>query len=233
MKTNLAYPVNARAEEPQSIGRTLSKRSAFHEAGHAAAIYLGNNQKGLPPVHFRIVIQQPAPSDKVVVFSKKILNRCFAKIEGGQLITDFPQSMSIATKSLSDAEKEGYELAFCADIINLLAGPIAEAKYVALRDGEAISPRLVNLRALRNYGGENDLATLANYFLCLDEPDADRERKIIELFLSAYAFVNDRKNWRAITELANYLETSMEPVIEYGEIAAVLELNADNKLVTH
>lgn len=36
--------------------KELRLKTAIHEAGHAAAIYLGNKQKQLPPVFFQIVI---------------------------------------------------------------------------------------------------------------------------------------------------------------------------------
>jgi len=46
--SNDFYPIN-HAE--------LSRKTATHEAGHAAAIYLGNKQKQLPPVFFQIYIK--------------------------------------------------------------------------------------------------------------------------------------------------------------------------------
>jgi len=35
----------------------LSRKTAIHEAGHAAAIYLGNKQKQLPPIFFRFLLK--------------------------------------------------------------------------------------------------------------------------------------------------------------------------------
>ena len=35
----------------------LIRQIAFHEAGHATAIYLYNKQKQLPPVYFQITIK--------------------------------------------------------------------------------------------------------------------------------------------------------------------------------
>ena len=46
--SNDFYPIN-HAE--------LSRKTAIHEAGHAAAIYLGNKQKQLPPVFFRYLLK--------------------------------------------------------------------------------------------------------------------------------------------------------------------------------
>jgi hypothetical protein len=40
------------------LDQDLIKQIAFHEAGHAAAIYLYNKQKQLPPVYFQITIKK-------------------------------------------------------------------------------------------------------------------------------------------------------------------------------
>ena len=42
-------------------------------------------------------------------------------------------------------------------MINILVGPLAEAKYITQRDGELINPRLINLNTLHDYGGTSDL----------------------------------------------------------------------------
>jgi hypothetical protein len=51
-----------------------------------------------------------------------------------------------------------YLIASEADIINLLIGPLAEAKHVYNRDGELFNHKLVDLKLLKNYGGSSDLA---------------------------------------------------------------------------
>ena len=43
----------------------LIRQAAFHEAGHAAAIHIGNRQKQLPPIFFQIFINQPHPTNCV------------------------------------------------------------------------------------------------------------------------------------------------------------------------
>jgi hypothetical protein len=48
-------------------------------------------------------------------------------------------------------------------MINLLVGPLAEAKYVALRDNECFSNNLINVNALYNYGGTSDLVKVYDY----------------------------------------------------------------------
>jgi hypothetical protein len=41
----------------QGIDPEIDSRVAYHQAGHAAAIYLGNKQKQLPAVYFQIIIK--------------------------------------------------------------------------------------------------------------------------------------------------------------------------------
>jgi hypothetical protein len=61
---------------------------------------------------------------------------------------------------MSSSENLAYAKAFNADIVNLLTGFIAEAKFIAIRDNEVITPRLVNVHSLHNYGVERDLQLL-------------------------------------------------------------------------
>jgi hypothetical protein len=51
---------------------------------------------------------------------------------------------------------------FEADIINVLAGPLAEAVYLALRDNEPFNPELVNISALQHSSIWSALSTLMN-----------------------------------------------------------------------
>jgi len=205
---------------------TLRKQTAIHEAGHAAAIYLGNQQKQLPPVFFQIIIKEmmhegpwPHPS------SHSPLNTmtCFAKVEGGRLIHTLPSSLTEATGQLSPQEWKAYRAAFEADIVNFLAGPLAEAKYVALCDDEIFNPRLVNLDALHFYGGTADVALAREYLDCLTSELREKERLIADLFMAAYQFISQRSHWRAITALADYILSSGKKVITCEEIIRVLD----------
>ena len=56
----------------------LFRRVAFHEAGHAVAIYLHNKQQQLPPVAFQIAINAHQGSE--------IKPSYLAKVEGGRLM---------------------------------------------------------------------------------------------------------------------------------------------------
>ncbi len=200
--------------------KELSKKTAFHEAGHAAAIYLGNKEKQLPEVFFQLFINhdsQPVNSPHLPNY----LDSC-AKIEGGRLIHTLPHSLEDSTQQFSAAQKQAYQQAFEADIINLLVGPLAEANYVALRDGETINPRLVNLNALHHYGGSSDLAIVNDYMRCFIGHAAQREKKLFELFLAAFDFINDLSHWYAITVLADYILANNNDVIDCKDIIAVL-----------
>jgi hypothetical protein len=123
----------------------------------------------------------------------------------------------------SSTQKQAYQRAFEADIINLLVGPLAEANYVAMRDDEPINPRLVNLNALHHYGGSSDLETINEYLDCLSANRAQREKKLSELFLAAFNFISDRSNWHAIMALADYILADCKNIIECEEIIAVLD----------
>jgi hypothetical protein len=215
--SNDFYPIN-HAE--------LSRKTAIHEAGHAAAIYLGNKQKQLPPVFFQIFIKElnsDFQSNGCLCKSYDSCNSCITKIEGGRLIHTLPSSVEEATNEFSLAQKQAYQRAFEADIINLLVGPLAEANYVAMRDDEPINPRLVNLNALHHYGGSSDLETINEYLDCLSANRAQREKKLSELYLVAFNFINDRSNWQAIMALADYILEDGKNIIECEEISAVLD----------
>ncbi|MEI6333757.1 MAG: hypothetical protein WCS87_04315 [Methylococcaceae bacterium] len=204
----------------------LSRKTAVHEAGHAAAIYLGNKQKQLPPVFFQIFIKKLKYDFQLaecLCQSGDDCNYCFTKIEGGRLIHTLPSSVEEAICDFSLTQKQAYQSAFEADIINLLAGPLAEANYIALRDNELINSRLVNFNALHYYGGSADLETINDYLDCLVTSQSGREKKLAELFLTAFNFINDRLNWQAITALADYILADSKNIIDCEEIMAVLD----------
>ena len=215
--SNDFYPIN-HAE--------LSRKTAIHEAGHAAAIYLGNKQKQLPPVFFQLFIKElnyGFQSTGCLCKTYDSCNNCIAKIDGGRLIHTLPSSVDEAICDFSSTQKQAYQRAFEADIINLLVGPLSEANYVAIRDDEPINSRLVNLNALHYYGGSSDLETINEYLDCLITNKAHREKKLSELFLAAFNFINDRSNWRAIMALADYILADSKNIIGCEEIIAVLD----------
>ncbi len=196
---------------------------AVHEAAHAAAIYLGNKRKGLPQLFFQVSIASQdgdTPCDKYLL---KPDRGFIAEVDGGRLIQALPPSFKEATLGFSPEQRLAYKRAFEADMVNLLVGPLAEAKYSALQDGEVFDPLLVNLNALHYYGGCYDLANFFSYLECYLDNGILREEKITELYLEAFNFVIGRSNWHAITALADYLEGSDQPTIGCNEIIAVLK----------
>ncbi|MDO9106705.1 MAG: hypothetical protein Q7U57_17300 [Methylovulum sp.] len=189
----------------------LFRQVAFHEAGHAVAIYLRNKQQQLPPVYLQIVLDPHA--------SAAFQHNYQAKVEGGRLIENLPLSLA----ELSAMDEPAYLAAFEADIVNLLAGPLAEAKYVARRDDEAISRHLVNLDALRFYGGASDLDVVNEYIESVIECRQQGNRIIEQLFIEAFKFIDLPQHWYVISALATHIIHSPKIVIPCEEITAIIE----------
>lgn len=198
------------------LPQELITRTSFHEAGHAVAIYLYNRQRKLPPVYFSI---------KIKLSEATAIKETSARIEGGRLIQSlplFPGNFHEYTGCDRKKLKTAYLAAFEADIINLLSGPIAEAKHIALTDGEDFNPKLLNLSALTHYGGASDLkivnAYMNSYFDCKPE----KNTKIAELFHRAFDFVNQASTWCAISALAHHIRDNPKQSIECEEAISVI-----------
>ncbi len=201
----------------------IDKRIAYHQAGHAVAIYLGNKQRKLPAVYFQIVIKH---LDNEIQFDDRFKHprgKYLAKIEGGRLIQSLPLSFVEETQCFSVKQREEYRRAFEADVINMFAGSIAEAKYVAQRDDELFNPNLVNLAALHFYGGDSDLDVITDYMKCFIENDDERNQKLAELFAAAFRFVNKRTNWLAINALAEFILDEVKGLVNCEEVISFLE----------
>lgn len=216
---------NYQIDEPIPLKhRQLVQQTAFHEAGHAAAIYLCNRQKNLPPVYFQITFGGLCASTPETDRLKKLPHSNWvATVEGGNLIHSLPLSVIESSGYFSDHESHAYQLAYEADIINLLAGPLAEAKYVAERDNETFNPRLVNVEALRYYGGTSDLEKVDEYLEALIATQDKRSKKLNELFLAAFRFVEDPSHWYAINQLAHHILENDNEVIGCEEIIDVID----------
>jgi hypothetical protein len=194
----------------------LKLRTAVHEAGHAAAIYLGNRQKHLPPVFFQIAISGLSSRPKS-------LKNCLAKVEGGRLIHTLNSSVNEAARDFSAAQKQAYLKAFDADIVNFLVGPLAEANYLATMNDDIFNPSLLNLSALPCYGGDADLKAVQEYLDCFSHDALMQRDKINASFAAAFAFINDRHHWQAIIALTQAILASKKDLIGYQEIVAVLD----------
>lgn len=200
----------------------IDKRIAYHQAGHAAAIYLGNKQKQLPAVYFQITKQQEYDgllSDRHACKYGKYS----AKVEGGRLIQSLPLSFSEVTRYFSWPQQEELLCAFEADVINLLAGSLAEAKYLASLDAEGFNTHLINLDALHFYGGSSDLEVISEYMESFILLEAERNRKLAELFLAAFNFVENGANWGAISVLAEFIMAEPKDIIHCEEVISLLE----------
>jgi hypothetical protein len=191
----------------------LSKQTAFHEAGHATAIYLNNRKKQLPPVFFEILLNKADESNQQ--FSARVVD--------GLLIQDLPTAILNDLAELSQAERHSYQCAYEADVVNLLAGPIAEARYISIRDDEVININLINTRSLHHYGGYSDVERAYKHLQPFIADKEQREEKMLELFVEAYRFVEDRRNWACILNLAHYILECGKKRVSCEEVVTVVD----------
>lgn len=206
------------------------QRIAFHEAGHAAAIYLNNKTRNLPPVYFQITFKELSDAtDYDALINQASHDDSIARVEGGRLIQSLPYLIDGRAHKLIDQNEamaplvRDYLVAFEADIINLLIGPLAEAKHVYNSDDELFNHKLVDLKALENYGGGSDFALVREYLESFSARKQQQDEKLDELFVDAFDFISDYSNWKAITKLANYILESNKNIISSEEIFSVLE----------
>jgi len=187
---------------------------AFHEAGHAAAIYINNKINRLPPVFFQIRLKDiDNAQQKHVTLARPNDGDYVATIEGGLLIETF-----LAGADVTD----DYMTAFEADIINILIGPLAEAKYVYECDNELFNPHLIKIYNLIYYGGRLDLVLVSEYLQSLSSDKQAQDKKLKQLFARAFDFLENFTHWQAIKKLANYIYESNKSIIVYEEIVSIL-----------
>ncbi|SJM94586.1 conserved hypothetical protein [Crenothrix polyspora] len=203
---------NATISTKQDTRVEIDKRIVYHQAGHITAIYLGNKWKQLPDIYFQAIIKQQEQYGQVS-HGKRIVSA-----EGGSLIP-FPEAMPHDPLP----QQEQYRCAFEADIINLLAGSLAEAKYVALCDGEVFNVNLIHLDALHSYGGSSDLDIITEYMERFISCKTERDQKRDELFMAAYSFVNKRVNWDTISALAEFIMAEPLGIINGNKVISLLE----------
>lgn len=199
---------------------------AFHEAGHAAAIYLNNKARNLPPIFFQIIFKDISEASEYNLSAyQSTTDDCVARVEGGRLIQSLPYTVDgMAHKLVEQNESlvKDYLIAYEADIINLLVGPLAEAKYVYSRDDEFFKNALVNLKSLKNYGGDSDLALVNEYAESFSKCKKLQDAKMDELFTLACEFISDASNWQAIAKLADYILKSKKNIISCEEVASIV-----------
>ena len=215
MKRN--YPTNSLNP---ILEKDLIKQIVFHEAGHAAAIHLYNKQKQLPPVYFEIIIKETKHELNNSVANDAYKREYFvAMVEGGRLIHSLPIALIEGVLNNQDALRIAYE----ADMINLLVGPLAEAKYVALRDGESFNKNLINLESLHNYGGSSDIEKVYEYLESF-VADTDLQAQLLnDLLKQAYQFIESPHYWRAIERLAAFIKANIANTIRCEDAITVLD----------
>lgn len=215
-------------DQEKSIAQ--KQRVAFHEAGHAAGIYLINKARKLPPLFLKFVFKEMRDITATdVKYHQTAHGDCIARVEGGRLIELLPASVDSLLHDLTQHNEaiallaKDYRRAFEANIINLLIGPLAEAKHVADTDGELFNQKLVNLLALKNYGGRSDLALVNEYLQSYSADKQQQNEKLAELFTLAFDFINNTKNWAAISKLADYILAGNTNTIHCEEIVSTLD----------
>jgi hypothetical protein len=200
------------------------RKTAFHEAGHATSIYLYSQSYSLPNVFFQITTKELCNNKLFVDRSNpSTANHRISKIKGDQLIQSLASSLLESRSSFKAMEQQAFQTAYETDIINLLVGPLVEAKYVALRDNENFNPLLINTNALKYYGGISDLDCVYDYLYHFIPNKHEREQKLVELFEKAFLFVNDPANWKAIASLASYILNNKNKNITCDEAFTVLD----------
>lgn len=111
---------------------------AYHQAGHAAGIYLNSKMNNLHPGSFHVVKVLKDNGQLVVTSDFKL------KVKGGRLLEalsapnpDWFKKQQINIDSWETSNRRRMQ-ALETDIVNLLLGPIAEAKYIAECDDELL-----------------------------------------------------------------------------------------------
>jgi hypothetical protein len=196
---------------------------AFHEAGHAAGIHLNNKARRLPAVFFKIIFKDMdgAIGTEGMAY-QSVHDECTARVEGGRLIKSLPHSIDCLMPGWTERNNAMVQF-FEADIINLLIGPLAEAKHVADTDNEQFNHKLINLNALTNYGGSSDLALAHEYLQSFPADKPQKDKKLDELFTAAFDFINNDANWAAISKLADYILGSNKNTIHCEEVVSTLD----------
>ena len=202
------------------------KRIAYHEAGHAIAILVNSELKQLPPIFFRINIHGSAKNSATDKYLSLLTGENYsAEIEGGRLIKHVPESLHGFIENIDENKSNNivsFLTAFIADMVNLLIGPLAEAKHVAISDGEVFNKQLITAIGLQNYGGSSDLTLINEYLECYSSGKNEQDNLLAELLSQAFDFVNNAANWKKIRLLARHIVDEDINSIDYNEINALL-----------
>jgi hypothetical protein len=199
----------------------LNQRIAYHEAGHATAIYLYNKQKQLPPIYFQIKLKSSC--EFIGTIDSFNQHSIAAKVEGGYLIENLMLSFVGSQADMNESEKSEYQKALESDIVNLLAGAVAEANYVSLSDNEILNAHLLTVAALKHYGSQADLSKISEYLACLSPIATVQQQKLTQLLHRTFEFIAHPKHWKSVQAVANFILTCKKQVISCEEVFAVID----------
>lgn len=208
----------------------INLRVAYNRAGQATAIHFGNLRKQLPPVYFQLTITpQELDNQKINRFAD-IYCKHNVNMEGGRLIQILPMSIVEATQNFTRRQQVEYQSAFEADIVNILAGTLAEAKYVASRSNVPFDESLIDLPALGIYGGRSDFELINQYMQCFMGNNSERKRKLKNLLLMALSLINDSLIWRKTKSLAEFIQKQPEGTIPCEDLISFLDSDISLRL---
>ncbi len=205
-----------------STFKELAIQIAYHEAGHATAIYLYNKQQQLPSIFFQIHLKN-YEDIKQLTAQNNSQGTYVAEIEGGCLIENLALNLSVNRNEIHPSEREEYYRALNADVINLLAGSIAEQNYLILRDNEVINEALLNIRNLGRYGNYSDMQKINNYLRFLSDCPIEQQKKLTLLLKESFYFITHPKIWKAVTAVAHYILGSQKQPVHCEDIFKVID----------
>ncbi len=202
----------------------LATQIAYHEAGHATAIYLYNKQQQLPPVFFKVHVKKHENLKQFMAEKgEQEPPAVAATIEGGCLIENLTLNLAASCGEMSANEKIAYYQALDADVINLLAGSIAEKNYVIQRDNEIINAELLNVEALASYGNYSDMQKIQTYLEFFSDCPLQKQQKLNRLLQASFNFITQPKTWRAVQAVAEFILETQEQAIHCEQIFKVID----------
>ena len=196
--------------------RDIQPADAYYSAGQAIAITLGNTQKQLPDVYYQLCLNPcprglpagPANSDKSYVLA----------LEGGRLIHSLPMCLTDSQAFVYDQDHAMLHCALEADVVNLLSGPLAEAKYTAAIRGETLNEKSLALSTLRFYSQGALTEQVDDYLECLSPLKIQRQHHFLKLLKASFNFINDGPMWSLIKALAEYIQAQPKAILTCEEI---------------
>lgn len=206
-----------------------NKCIAFHQAGHMAGFHLNNSGKNFSTVNFRVALIFKDSAQERLIHHQMTVSGRIAKTEGRYLASDLPNALdrSMSSENARYMFSEVYRLAVECDIVNLLIGPLAEARYIAESDNEPFKQRLIHFNSLHNYGGSAEIELVEAYLQNLPITQQERHVKLADLYGRAFRFVMNSANWGALTQLAHLISTAPEPLVSYQQAATVIDQSLD------